>query len=86
MTERTLDTTVTFTRPFRFRPLDREQAAGTYRVVVDEEESLGLSFIAYRRTGTFLHTPAIGASVTSGQVHAVLQSDLSAALEADVLP
>jgi hypothetical protein len=86
MTDRTIDTTVTFTRPFKLWPMDAPQAPGTYRVVVDEEEILGLSFVAYRRTATMLHTPAIGASVTSGQVYSVQPADLSAALDADARP
>ena len=86
MTDRTIDTTVTFTQPFKLWPMDRVQAAGTYRVVVDEEEMLGLSFVAYRRTATMLHTPAIGAGSTSVQVYSVEQADLSAALEADGRP
>lgn len=83
MTDRTIDTTVTFTHPFKVWPMDRVQAAGTYRVVVDDEELLGLSFIAYRRKATMLHTPAIGAGATSVQVYSVEQADLSAALEDD---
>lgn len=85
MTIRTTDTEVTFKRPFMLSAFDARQPAGTYRLVIDEEEIFGLSFLAYRRTATMLHTPAM--SVQSGR-HQVVEIDpeeLAAALDADVL-
>jgi hypothetical protein len=85
MTVRTTESEVTFTRPFRLSAFDDPQPAGTYRLVVDEEEIFGLSFLAYRRTATMLHTPAI--SIDSG-FHRVVEIDpkeLADALDADVL-
>ena len=83
MATRTTDTTVTFSHPFHLHALEHVQPAGTYRVVIDEEEILGLSFLAYRRTATMFHTPAITGRTTTGQVHVVEQASLSEALEAD---
>ncbi|MFZ2468215.1 MAG: hypothetical protein WAW54_07465 [Parvibaculum sedimenti] len=53
------------------------------RLVADEEEILGLSFLAFRRIATMLHVPAI--SITSGinQVFRIDPIALAAALEAD---
>jgi hypothetical protein len=36
--------------------------AGRYRLVTDEDEMLGLSFLAFPRTATMLHIPAISIS------------------------
>jgi hypothetical protein len=85
MTVRTKNTEVTFTRPFRLSYLDGEQPAGTYRLVVDEEEVIGLSFLAYRRVATMLHTPAISVRGGPRQVFAVDPQELATALDADTL-
>ena len=50
MSVRTTETTVTFKHPFTLPSFDGPQPAGTYRLVMDEEEILGLSFLAFRRT------------------------------------
>ncbi|MFS8041988.1 MULTISPECIES: hypothetical protein [Xanthobacter] len=61
MNIRTRETMVSFDHPFRLSNVDGILPAGTYRVVTDEEQILGLSFIAYRRVATVLHIPAISA-------------------------
>jgi hypothetical protein len=87
MAVRTTETTVTFKRPFTLPSVDSPQPAGTYRLVTDEEEILGLSFLAFRRTATMLHTPAISPALSmSGhpnQVFTVNAAELAAALKAD---
>jgi hypothetical protein len=83
MSSRSRETTVTFVRPFLLAPLDAPQPAGTYRVVVDEEEILGLSFLAFRRTATMLELPAMSAGVGVGQQVKVRPEDLDAALAKD---
>lgn len=65
--------------------LEARQPAGTYRLVVDEEEIPGLSFLAYRRTATMLHIPAISVQSGRHQVVEVDPEDLAAALTADAL-
>ena len=71
MTTRSREAPVTFTRPFALSGVDRPLPAGTYRVVVDEEDIPGLSFLAVsERTG-------------AGEVFLVDPDELAAALEAD---
>ena len=83
MTARTTETTVTFTRSFRLSSFDCQQSAGTYRLVIDEEEIVGLSFLAYQSTATMLHTPAISVLSGSHQVLAINSGAPEAALEAN---
>lgn len=58
MIVRTNETTVTFQRPFKLAAFNGHQPAGTYRLVTEEEQILGLSFLAYHRTATMLHIAA----------------------------
>lgn len=83
MTVRTSETTVTFRHPFALAALDGPQPAGSYRLVTDEEEILGLSFLAFRRTATLLHLPAIAVTGTARQVVPVDPAELEAAMTAD---
>jgi hypothetical protein len=83
MIDRSTETTVTFRHPFRLTALDRPQPAGTYLIVTDEEEILGLSYVAFRRTATMLHIPAVGASRTHAEVVCIDPLELTAALIAD---
>lgn len=83
MTIRTTEHTVSFNHPFKLHACDAFQPPGTYRVVVDEEEILGVTFLAYRRTATMLHTPALSSKGNAGQVYLVEAVDLEAALETD---
>jgi len=84
MTERTTESTITFSHPFRLSCFDRQQPAGTYRLVVDEEEILGLTFVAYQRIATMLHIPAIAMHDHRAQeVFHIDSKELAAALQAD---
>jgi hypothetical protein len=83
MTTRTHETTVTFSRAFALSEVDRPLPAGTYRIVVDEEDIPGLSFLAFRRTATMLHLPALSAPGGRGEMFLVNPDELTAALEAD---
>ncbi len=85
MNIRSTESMVTFHRPFRLTAFDGAQPAGTYRLVVDEEEIIGLSFVAYRRTATMLHLPAVADQTPSRQSLLVDHAELSAALEKDQL-
>jgi hypothetical protein len=58
MVERTRSETVTFTRPFELRGVDRLLPSGDYRVVTDEELIEGLSFPVYRRIATMIFVPS----------------------------
>lgn len=85
MSIRTTEALVTLTHPFRTSVLDQIQPAGTYRICTDEEEIIGLSFLAFRRTATMLHIPAIEISATARQVVAIDPGELDAILAADSL-
>ncbi len=81
---RSTETTVTFRRPFTLLALDGSQPAGTYRLVTDEEEILGLSFLAYQRAATMLHIPALSLPDAGLQRIVVVDPvELAAALDAD---
>jgi hypothetical protein len=54
--------------------------AGSYRLLRDEDEILGLSFIAFRRTATMLHIPATSISGHPNQVFHVNSAEIAAAL------
>jgi hypothetical protein len=86
MTVRTIETTVTFAHPFKMASFDEALPAGTYRLVSDEEEIPGLSFLAFRRTATLLHLPAIADPSTDRQVVGVDPDELEAMLAADARP
>jgi len=83
MSTRTTDTTITFEHAFTLSSVDGAQPAGTYRLVTDEEEISGVSFIGFRRIATSLYVPAISASGLSVQVFQVDPAELAAALAAD---
>ncbi len=63
--------------------IDEPQPPGTYRLVVDEEEIPGLSFLAFRRVATMLHLPAVLAASQIRQVVTVDPVELQAALDRD---
>ena len=83
MSIRTTETTVTFRRPFTLAALEGAQPAGTYRLVTEEEQIPGLSFVAFRRVATLLHLPAVPVPGRMSQVIDVLPDELAAALAAD---
>ncbi|WP_425106536.1 hypothetical protein [Ancylobacter sp.] len=82
MTTRTTEMTVSFRHPFSLKALQEEQPAGRYRVVIDEEDIPNISFLAYRRAATMLHTPAVD---TQGMSHVFMVNydELMQALAAD---
>jgi hypothetical protein len=81
--ERTTRSIVHFDRPFEIEGFDEEQPAGDYEVVVEEQLIDGLSMIAYRRVGTFIHLPALGRTSTTRQIVPVGAAELEAALAKD---
>ena len=80
---RTIETMVTFRHPFVLTALETAQPAGTYRFVTEEEEIPGLSFVAFRRTATMLHLPALPATAGTHQVVNVDPVEWAAVVEAD---
>jgi hypothetical protein len=83
MAERTIETTVTFTRPFTLTGLDGPQPAGTYTIETTEEEILDVSFPAFRRIETILRLPAVTRPGGTTQAVPVDPAELTAALAAD---
>lgn len=83
MADRTTETTVTFRHGFTLRAVDGVQPGGTYRLVTDEDAIPGLSFLAYRRVATMLHTPALGSRSGGGQVFEIDPDELAIALTTD---
>lgn len=83
MSTRTTEAMVTFRRPFKLLALEGEQPAGSYRLVTEEEQIPGLSFVAYRRTATLLHLPADPTPAGIRQVVSVSPDELAEALAAD---
>jgi hypothetical protein len=84
MAIRTSETTVTFRRSFSLGTMDRPQPPGTYRIVMDDDELPGVSFVALRRIATLLHTPALSIPGPSrSEVFHVGTNELAAALHDD---
>jgi len=82
MTTRSHETTVTFSRAFALSEVDRPLRVGTYRIVVDEEDIPGLSFLASRRIATRHYVPAMSALSGVNEMFLVNPDELAAALEA----
>lgn len=83
MTNRTTQTIVRFSLPFLLPGFDAPQPAGEYRVDQDEEVIEGISRLAWRRVGTFIHLPAIAVPGSRQQMVSINPADLETALEKD---
>lgn len=83
MTERTTESEITFSHPFVLSSLVVPLDPGTYRLLVDEELIEGLSFAAYKRTGTHIEIPAIGINIGARQLLRVHPQELEAAMNKD---
>ncbi|SRR6266550_428230 len=82
---RTTETMVTFRHPFALA-VAATQPAGTYRLVTEEEEIPGLSFVAFRRTAMMLHLPALSSASATHQVVPVDALEWTALVAADGEP
>ena len=65
------------------KQFDAPQPAGTYRLVIDEEEIRDLSFLAYHRKATMLHVPAPVGAGYPDEIYFIDYAELQAALDAD---
>jgi hypothetical protein len=83
MSIRTSARTVTFSRPFSLKGVDRVLPAGDYRVLTDEELIEGLSFPAYRRISTMIFLPGKFHRSVSVELVTIDPLDLRAAEERD---
>ena len=83
MTTRTTQSTIRFSSPVKLPGLDQPLPAGEYRIDLDEESIDDLSRIAWRRTGAFIHIPAIGSRSLTRQMLPIAPAELDSALEKD---
>lgn len=83
MDSRSTTSTVTFAHPFHIAGYEDELPAGDYEVVVDEDLLQGLSFEAYRRSGTFLLIHGWAGSWGAVEMRSIDPRDLEAALARD---
>jgi hypothetical protein len=83
MDQRRTRSTVTFTHPFQLPDFDGDLPAGDYELVVEEELLQGLSFEAYRRTGSYLVVRALARSGGTIEMRPIDPRDLEAALIRD---
>jgi hypothetical protein len=79
----TRNETVSFSKPFLLKGVDRILPAGNYRVVTDEELIEGISFPAYRRISTLIFVP--GVSGGSIEMITIDPLDLRMALDRDAV-
>jgi hypothetical protein len=86
MTTRTRRKLVTFAQPFLLRAIDALVPAGAYNVDTDEELIDGLSFLAYRRTATWIHLPSITTKSGARQMILVQPSELEGGYELHQTP
>jgi hypothetical protein len=83
MNMRSTRSTVTFSKPFTLPGYPGDLPAGDYEVLVEEELLEGLSFMAYRRTGTYLAVREGGSHPGPTEVRTISDSDLKEALSRD---
>lgn len=85
MSMRTSEQIAVFAHPFTLPGFETSQPAGKYRVVTDEEQIEGLSFVSFRRIATTMHLPAIGKRSATMQAYPIDPAELTEALRADAL-
>jgi hypothetical protein len=80
---RSTQTVVRFSSAFLLPGFDEPQPAGDYRVDHDEESIEGASWLAWHRTGSFIHLPGIGMQAPTHQMVPINPAALEAALKKD---
>lgn len=83
MTTRTSKKTVNFRNPFSLDGVEEILPAGPYIVETDEELIEGLSFLAYRRTGTHIHIGSLPGQPGLTRTVTIDPADLEYVLERD---
>ncbi len=83
MLTRSTRSMVTFSNDFMIGDSQRELAAGTYEIVVEEELMQGLSFEAYRRIATYLMVQGRGSKAGQTTMQVITQEDLEHAIACD---
>ncbi len=80
---RSTESLITFRHSFNLPSLGTLQPPGSYRLVVNEMEIDGLSFMAYRRVATMHYLLAIGALTARHQVYLIDPHELELAMTVD---
>ena len=83
MSIRSTESIITFDKVFTLSVLDADLPAGTCRVIFDDEEIAGLTFLAYRRVAAMIHIPSRGVSRLARQVIRLDSDELEAVIHAD---
>ncbi len=83
MNTRSTRSLVTFSRPFFLAGYSGELPAGDYEVLVEEVLLEGLSFVAWRRTATYLTASGKGSRGGRSQTRRTTDRDLQEALIRD---
>ncbi|WP_249694079.1 hypothetical protein [Stappia sp. WLB 29] len=83
MTTRTTQTVVHFQTSFLVSDIVEPQPPGDYQVDREDELIEGLSWIAWRRVGTFIHLPAIGVRAAIRQLVPIDPAEIDAVTEKD---
>lgn len=85
MNSRSLRSKVTFVGSFQLAGDEHLLPPGTYEVLIEEELLEGLSFEAYRRTGTYLMVDVRTNGTKVSEMRSITMEDLDAALLHDRL-
>lgn len=83
MNIRSSTSTVTFAHPVVLSGYSDQLPAGAYEVVVEEELLQGLTFVAYRRTATYLTVREPGGRSGCSEMRPITERDLEMALRRD---
>lgn len=83
MSGRTKNSTVKLMSEFTFAEYEGTLPPGEYSLTENEELIEGVSWLAYRRTATYIQVPAIGRGGLSCQLFKIGQEELTAIVEHD---
>ncbi|WP_310473683.1 hypothetical protein [Sandarakinorhabdus sp.] len=83
MMTRTSKARIQFLHPFRLSGSGGPQPAGTYWLIIDEEELSGLSFVTYRTVLAMLQVPALGRFTPISRMLPINLDELDACISAD---
>lgn len=83
MKEQSTRSTVTFRHPFVLSGDPKPLPAGTYDILVEEELLEGLSFQAFRRTGTYIMIEGAGGRSGTIQMRETTKDALDQAIKND---
>jgi hypothetical protein len=79
MTMRSSTSRLSFPHPFILSGYPDELPAGSYDVIVEEERLDGISFVAYRRTATYIVISGHGLRAGRTEMRKITEADLVSA-------